>query len=510
MRIRYNGRLMRTVAAVSIGIALGSCHAAYFERIVEKKPIQYTVYGNGQVSRSESGSGKAKRIVLKAEAGAGWMFKQWQGVQEKDKYEREIEVKEGKQKEIAAEFVRRKWTYVLYMAADNELEGWAMEAVNEVEAVDWRGKDVSVLVLLDRTAGHDATDGDWSGTRLYEIRYDKDGVNSTFISQRLECAVLGLKKDDESELDMSKSRTVQGLLEYARSQYQAEQYGLIVWGHGTGWRGMLKDETSSGSAMKVGELAEAVKDKGLSIIGFDTGFAGNLEVLYELKDAGRYGIGSSGAGAAGGWQYRNVFGKFLESSESAEAFCSAAVEAYKEKYGGTAGADITVCKLDKMQRVFDAYERFSQQVSDVIRSKAVADTVKEVLLKESRVYRLSEYPTDVYTDVKDSARKLKEKAGELTADAVERQQIEQAADEVQRSVEESSVGWIQGQGDEGHIGLFVIQMQTQTAETGAHDAGYVKGSGAQGQCAVVKESMWWAVQPGKIKSILDKLFYVYR
>jgi len=61
----------------------------------------------------------------------------------------------------------RKWTYVVYMAGDNELEGRAVEAVNEIEAVNWRGADVSVLVLIDRTAGYDATDGDWSGTRLW-------------------------------------------------------------------------------------------------------------------------------------------------------------------------------------------------------------------------------------------------------------------------------------------------------------------------------------------------------
>jgi len=25
-------------------------------------------------------------------------------------------------------------------------------------------------------------------------------------------------------------------------QKQAEQYGLLIWGHGAGWRGMLKQE----------------------------------------------------------------------------------------------------------------------------------------------------------------------------------------------------------------------------------------------------------------------------
>ena len=497
--------------AVMIGIAVVGCHTGYFERIVEKKPIRYSVYGNGQVRRSERRSGKEKRVVLKAEAGEGWMFKQWQGIKGEEKYEKEIEVKAGTHKEIAAEFVRRKWTYVVYMAGDNELEGRAVEAVNEIEAVNWRGADVSVLVLIDRTAGYDATDGDWSGTRLYEVKYDKEGVNSTMISQRLDCPVLGLKKDGESELDMSNSRTVRGVLEYARSQYQAEQYGLVVWGHGAGWKGMVKDESSAGDGMKIGSFAEAAADKGLSIIGFDTGFAGNVEVMYEVKDAAQYALGSSGASPAEGWPYKAIFERFLASGKGVEGFCEAVIQAYKEKYRGTAGADITVCRLDKIRGVFAAYEGLSKEVSEAITSGDSAAKVKGLLLHESLTYRNSRYPSDVYVDIKDSAVKLKEKAGELSgADAGKRQRIVEAADKVAQAVEGASSGWIEGKGEAGHIGIYVHQMQSADAESGVHDAAYVRGSGVAERCEFVKESRWWVVQNSKDKSVLDKLFYQYR
>ena len=117
------------------------------------------------------------------------------------------------------------------MAADNELEGAAMRALNELEGADWRGQDVSVLALIDRNPGYDATDGNWSGTRLYEIRYDKAGVNNTIISDRLECGILGLSRSSESELDMSSPYVLKCILEYAKDAYKADQYGLILWGH---------------------------------------------------------------------------------------------------------------------------------------------------------------------------------------------------------------------------------------------------------------------------------------
>ena len=398
----------------------------------------------------------------------------------------------------------------LYIVADNELEGVAMRALNEAEGADWRGQDVSVLALIDRHPGYDASDGNWSGTRLYEIRYDEDGVNSTIISDRLDCAVLGLRKDEESELDMSGAHVLSGLLSYAKEQYEAEQYGLIVWGHGSGWKGMGKDETSGGGTMKISRLGQAVKDKGLSIIGFDTGFAGNMEVFYELKEACRYGIGSSGASPADGWAYGRVFEKFLASGKGAEGFCDAAMEAYKEKYRGTSGADITVCKLNKMGAVFEAYEQLSKEVSEAVSSKPTAEKVEKILIRESRVYRNSEYPSDLYGDMKDSAIKLKESVGQLTPDAGKQQRIREAADKVVVAVEQASVGWIEGKGDDGHLGIYLVQKDTADAAASAHDAGYIRGSGMAEQCAFVKMSEWWVVQAGKDRSVLDKIFYQYR
>ena len=299
---------------------------ARFKAVSDIYTVTITHNGSGQVIRSSTKPHYAhnERLRLQAKADSGWIFKHWTGVSSDQKYEKEIEVTVNTHKSISAEFVKRKWTYIVYMAADNELEGNALRAINELEGADWRGQDVSVLVLLDRNPGYDATDGNWSGTRLYEVRYDSEGVNNTIISERLECGILGLSKGSESELDMSSPYVLKGILEYAKDAYEAEQYGLIVWGHGAGWRGIVKDETSGGSTMPVSRLGAAVKDQGLRIIAFDTGFAGNIEVMYELKDTAQYGIGSSGASPAEGWAYRKVFQTFLASGKGAEDFCSAA------------------------------------------------------------------------------------------------------------------------------------------------------------------------------------------
>ena len=272
---------------------------------------------------------------------------------------------------------------------------------------------------------------------------------------------------------------------------------------------MGKDETGGGNAMKLSRLGSAVKDKGLSIIAFDTGFAGNMEVFYELKDAGRYGIGSSGASPAEGWPYKMVFEKFLASGKNAEDFCKSAVAAYKEKYSGTAGADITVCKLDKIGAVYSAYEALNKEVSETVVTRPIAAKVKAIVMSESKTYRDNTYPTDVYTDIKDSAEKLQAHA-ELTGDVGKQQRIRDKAAQVMQAVEQASRGWTEGNGEAGHIGIYLAQKETAEAEASAHDAAYVRGSGEADQCTMVKTSEWWVVQSSKDRSVLDKIYYQYR
>ena len=126
----------------------------------------------------------------------------------------------------------RKWTVLVYMAADNNLESEAITDLNEME-VSALDANVTVLALVDRAQGFDATNGDWTDTRLYKIIQDNQ-VNKTLIaSERLDCPELGLSASESSELDMSNPATLSGFLSYARRKFPAENFALILWGHGT-------------------------------------------------------------------------------------------------------------------------------------------------------------------------------------------------------------------------------------------------------------------------------------
>ena len=153
----------------------------------------------------------------------------------------------------------------------------------------------------------------------------------------------------------------------------------------------------------------------------------------------------------------------------------------------------------------------SKEVSEAIVNKPVAEKVKEIMTRRVREYRNSQYPSDVYVDMKDSAEKFKAKAGELTADTGKQQRIREAADRVVQAVQAAaSGGWIEGSGEEGHLGIYLVQKETAAAEGDVHGEGYMRGSGGVEQCRFVKKSEWWVVQNSKDRSVLDKIFYQYR
>jgi len=128
------------------------------------------------------------------------------------------------------------WTIMIYMNGDNNLEANAIEDFNEMEGVpELTNDNVNVIVLFDRANGYDTSNGDWKGTRLYKVDYDTNGVDGTIISTRL--AGMGLSATgDSNELNMGDPTVLSSFIDYVKTNYPAENYMLIIWNHGDGWR----------------------------------------------------------------------------------------------------------------------------------------------------------------------------------------------------------------------------------------------------------------------------------
>ncbi|MEK8036522.1 MAG: forkhead-associated protein, partial [candidate division NC10 bacterium] len=69
---------------------------------------------------------------------------------------------------------RAEWLVMAYMAADNDLEGELLADLAEMERVGSTPGAVEVLAQVDRSPGHDASKGNWHGTRRYYVTRGED------------------------------------------------------------------------------------------------------------------------------------------------------------------------------------------------------------------------------------------------------------------------------------------------------------------------------------------------
>ena len=203
---------------------------------------------------------------------------------------------------------KKKLTLMIYMAADNDLESYALSNLKAMEKASFN--NMNILVLLDRAEGYDETNDNWTDTRIFEVIHD-EGNGSLIKSQRLDCPQLGLSASVNTELDSGKASVLKGFVEFGKEVYPAENYALIIWGHGTGWRAVAMDD-HTGSFMRVYELDSALENKDLCVIGFDTCFGGVIENVYELKNCSDFTVACPGVTPGAGWNYKELLEDFSD------------------------------------------------------------------------------------------------------------------------------------------------------------------------------------------------------
>lgn len=194
--------------------------------------------------------------------------------------------------------VSRRWTVLLYVNGDNDLEHYALADLNEIEQVGGSG-EVEVLAQLDRSAGYDSGDGNWAGARRY--RLVRDGDPSHLSSPVL--AQLG-------PVDMGSAASLADFVAWGRATLPADRYALVIWGHGDGWypgkapsaRAVSIDETS-GHSIGPRELGQALATAPVDLLLLDACLMSTLEVAHELAGGCRVLVASQGSPPATGYPY---------------------------------------------------------------------------------------------------------------------------------------------------------------------------------------------------------------
>ena len=391
-----------------------------------------------------------------------------------------------------------KLTLVVYMAADNDLESYAIQNLKAMEHADL--KKINVLVLLDRSTGFDETNDDWTDTRLFELVHDNTDSN-LITSKRISCPPLGLSNKVDTELDMGNPSVLWNLLNFVRKNYESEKYALIIWGHGTGWRYSPFESGSNpapssravaiddrtGSYMSVHDMGRALRNQGLSVIGFDTCFGGVFENVYELKNHAEYTVASPGLTPSSGWDYKSLLEDLSESHFSSKEIADIMAE--------NSLVNTTVFNNQKLYSLMDDIEEFSKALASTVTNISSRNSVYSKLLSV-KSYSYTQYPCDLYLDVYSMAELFKSNSDS---------QLAAASKKLQKSVNAAAKTTNTGNAE---IGLHFIPKATATMTATSHSIDYIKDIDNSDQCMFIKESQGWVpTKNGESDSLLDKLFY---
>jgi hypothetical protein len=185
----------------------------------------------------------------------------------------------------------KKWTFMHYAAADNNLAPYIEHDVNEMEVI---GSDANtnIVALLDLNRGR--------GAKTYYITQDPDlnKINSPVLK-------------DHGIFNSADPKNLTRFIVDTIKKYPAQHYMLDIGDHGGGWSGAVSDD-GTGGWMSTPQLKQAVSDAQketgikLDILAFDCCLMATGEVADELKDNATYMVASQESEGGAGWTYDDV------------------------------------------------------------------------------------------------------------------------------------------------------------------------------------------------------------
>lgn len=361
---------------------------------------------------------------------------------------------------------RRKWTVMVYMDGDGDLEEYGILNMNQMETL---GSDanINMVVQFDRGPGLPATNGDWQDTRRFLVTKDDN-------KQLISSPVL----QNLGEVDMGTPEALTDFIKWTVARYPADRYVLVLWNHGAGWRsraaasrGIIFDD-SSGSYLTMGELEQALEAGGthFDLIAIDCSLMGMLEVFYEIKDHCDYITASEESPPGPGYPYDTIMARLVANPNmSTEALGRVFVEEHLARYKQDAvtQALIQTSRLDAFAAKVNAFAEALLPLVPLHRQQVDAARVGS-----------QPYAYTYYRDLHDFAEKVKA--------AIPSPALASAADAVMAGMAGTNGGPVIAEGHSGAAvdrshGISVYLPSPTQYYTGYEELAFVKAHPKWGQ-----------------------------
>jgi hypothetical protein len=298
-----------------------------------------------------------------------------------------------------------KWTFMIYLAGDNNLSPAADVDLREMRTVG-STPEVNIVTQVDRYGTQ--------GTTRYRI--EVDGTEET-------TETLGVQDSGDPE-------TLVGFIKWAAHKYPAEYYALILWNHGSGWepsemdrvakkvgaenytgrevversstplrralfrttlekifelpspadRAIASDDGSGHSldTVELGRVLDtAVKTIGqpFELLGMDACLMSNFEVAYQVSPYARYMVASEENEPNNGWPYDEVLREVVDDANApTQRLAAHVVRAYIDWYarqGYSGPVTQSACDLSKVKGVAEALDKLADALSASLQTVAM-------------------------------------------------------------------------------------------------------------------------------------------
>lgn len=196
-----------------------------------------------------------------------------------------------------------EWTVLVYMAADNNLEGYALQNLQDMAAIG-SSQQVRVAAQVARRATGHVAEGvlnlpDWTTTKRLYVAH-----------QQLE------EQADLGQVDMTNPAALRDFIIWGTRAFPAHHYALVLWDHGSAWQGFGADDTSTtGAPMPLSALADALRAGGVTfdMLGFDACLMASTEVALALQPFGKALVASEEVEPGLGWDYAAMLSALAEN-----------------------------------------------------------------------------------------------------------------------------------------------------------------------------------------------------
>ncbi|HLJ31978.1 MAG TPA: clostripain-related cysteine peptidase [Candidatus Babeliales bacterium] len=270
--------------------------------------------------------------------------------------------------------VQKPWTFLVYMAAANDLYQYAPLDLQEMMQAG-SNENINIIVYLT---------------------LQEDGKQK--VTQKLYVEKGSLVQIGSSTVrDSGDVATLEEALQWACIDYPSDHIAVVLWNHGSGPlnknskekvpKGVCYDFdtdnylTDRDCLQAFSWARDTLRDgQKFDIIAFDASLLASLEIAYTLSSCADYMIASEETIPGDGYEYAYILNQCAAMYLTPLEFAQLIVDAYKEEYAETSAFTLSAIDLNELQALVDNVNTVAQVLEDQLTGKNKA-AVKSAIRK---------------------------------------------------------------------------------------------------------------------------------